>query len=69
MLVPEAAAALAGAAVDEAAADAAGRAAAGAIAAPLRDIHGSAPYRRNLVGVLVARTARRAWQRAMEAAA
>jgi CO/xanthine dehydrogenase FAD-binding subunit len=68
-LVPEAAAALAGAAIDEASADAAGRAAGDAIAEPLEDIHGSARYRRQLVRVLVARTAHRAWERAREAAA
>ena len=31
----------------------------------LEDIHGSAAYRRHLAGVLVARTARRAWERAV----
>jgi CO/xanthine dehydrogenase FAD-binding subunit len=69
LLVPEAAAALAGAAIDAAVADAAGRAAAAAIDTPLEDIHGSARYRRRLVEVLVARTARRAFDRAREAAA
>jgi carbon-monoxide dehydrogenase medium subunit len=63
LLVPGAAAALTGRAVDEGAAEAAGRAAADAIENPLEDIHGSAAYRRHLAGVLVARTARRAWQR------
>jgi carbon-monoxide dehydrogenase medium subunit len=69
LLVPQAAAALVGHAIDADAADAAGRAAATAIDAPLEDIHGSARYRRRLVEVLVARTARRAWDRAREAAA
>jgi CO/xanthine dehydrogenase FAD-binding subunit len=69
VLVPAAAAALTGVAVDDEAADAAGRAAAAAIPEPLDDIHGSARYRRRLVEVLVARTARTAWQRAREAAA
>jgi CO/xanthine dehydrogenase FAD-binding subunit len=68
VLVPAAADALTGAAVDEAAADEAGRAAATAMGEPLEDIHGSARYRRHLVHVLVARTARRAWERAREAA-
>ena len=63
--VPEAAAVLAGRVIDEDAAEAAGRAAADAIADPLEDIHGSAAYRRHLAGVLVARTARRAWERAV----
>jgi CO/xanthine dehydrogenase FAD-binding subunit len=69
VLVAEAAAALTGAAIDADAADAAGRVAAEAIAEPLDDIHGSARYRRQLVRVLVARTARRAWERAGAAAA
>jgi CO/xanthine dehydrogenase FAD-binding subunit len=68
LLLPDAAAALTGAAVDDARADEAGRAAAAAVA-PIEDIHGSARYRRRLVEVLVARTARRAWDRAREAAA
>ena len=46
-------------------AEAAGRAASDAIESPLEDIHGSAAYRRHLAGVLVARTARRAWERAV----
>ena len=65
LLVPGAAAALTGRAVDEDTAEAAGRAAADAIENPLEDIHGSAAYRRHLAGVLVARTARRAWERAV----
>ena len=65
LLVPEAAAVLAGRVVDEDAAEAAGRAAADAIEDALADIHGSAAYRRHLAGVLVARTARRAWERAV----
>ena len=69
LLVAEAAAALTGRAIDDEAAGAAGRAAAEAIAEPLEDIHGSARYRRQLVAVLVARAARRAWQRAREASA
>jgi carbon-monoxide dehydrogenase medium subunit len=64
VLLPAAAEALAGAAVDDGVAAAAGRVAADSIAAPLDDIHGSAAYRRHLVGVLVARTALRAWERA-----
>jgi len=68
LLVVDAAAALTGAAVDEARAEEAGRAAAAAIE-PIEDIHGSARYRRQLIGVLVARTARRAWDRARAAAA
>jgi CO/xanthine dehydrogenase FAD-binding subunit len=68
VLVPAAADALTGAAIDDDAAGAAGRAAADAIAEPLEDIHGSARYRRHLVQVLVARTARRASERASEAA-
>jgi CO/xanthine dehydrogenase FAD-binding subunit len=69
LLVPEAGAALVGDAIDAGVADAAGRAAAAAIDAPLEDIHGSARYRRRLVEVLVARTARTAFQRAREATA
>ena len=65
LLVPEPGAVLAGRVVDEDAAEAAGRAAADAIEHPLADIHGSAAYRRHLAGVLVARTARRAWERAV----
>ena len=65
LLVPEGAAALAGRVVDDDAAEAAARAAADAIEDPLEDIHGSAAYRRHLAGVLVARTARRAWERAV----
>jgi aerobic carbon-monoxide dehydrogenase medium subunit len=68
LLIPAAAAALVDRAVDERTAEEAGRLAADAIAEPLEDIHGSARYRRQLVRVLVARTARRAWQRAREAA-
>jgi carbon-monoxide dehydrogenase medium subunit len=69
LLAPEAAAALIGRAIDADAAAAAGRAAADAIPSPLEDIHGSARYRRRLVEVLVARTARTAWNRAREATA
>ena len=69
LLLPEAAAALTGRAIGDDAAAAAGRIAADAIAEPLEDIHGSARYRRQLVAVLVARTAKRAWERAMEATA
>jgi carbon-monoxide dehydrogenase medium subunit len=69
LLVPDAAAALVGHAIDADAADAAGRAAAAAIEDPLEDIHGSARYRRRLVEVLVARTARTAWDRARAATA
>jgi len=65
LLVPEPGAVLAGRVVDHDAAEAAGRAAADAIEDPLADIHGSAAYRRHLAGVLVARTARRAWERAV----
>jgi carbon-monoxide dehydrogenase medium subunit len=65
LLVPEAAAVLAGRVVGEDTAQAAGRAASAAIENPLEDIHGSAAYRRHLAGVLVARTARRAWERAI----
>ena len=65
LLVPEAAAVLAGRVVDEDTAEAAGRAATDAIEDALEDIHGSAAYRRHLAGVLVARTARRAWERAV----
>jgi carbon-monoxide dehydrogenase medium subunit len=69
VLLPDAAAALTGGgAVDDATAGAAGRAAAAAVE-PIEDIHGSARYRRQLVQVLVAGTARRAWERAREAAA
>jgi 2-furoyl-CoA dehydrogenase FAD binding subunit len=64
LLVSEAAAALTGAAVDDDVADAAGRAAAEAIPEPLDDIHATARHRRQLVRVLVARAARRAWERA-----
>jgi carbon-monoxide dehydrogenase medium subunit len=62
LLLPAAAEALTGAAVDDGVAAAAGRVAADAIADPLEDIHGSAAYRRHLAGVLVARTALRAWE-------
>ena len=65
LLVPEPGAVLAGRVVDHDAAEAAGRAAADAIEDALEDIHGSAAYRRHLAGVLVARTARRAWERAV----
>ena len=68
LLLGAAAAALTGAAVDDARAEEAGHAAAAAVE-PIEDIHGSARYRRRLVEVLVARTARRAWDRAREAAA
>ena len=68
LLLGAAAAALTGAAVDDARAEEAGHAAAAAVE-PIEDIHGSARYRRRLVEVLVARTARRAWHRAREAAA
>jgi CO/xanthine dehydrogenase FAD-binding subunit len=68
LLLAGAAAALTGSAVDDATAEEAGRAAAAAVE-PIEDIHGSARYRRQLVQVLVARTARRAWDRAREAAA
>ncbi len=66
LLVAEAAAALIGSAVTDEVADAAGRVAADAIPEPLEDIHGSARYRRRLVRTLVARTARRAWDRTLE---
>ena len=65
LLVPAAAAVLTGRVVDEEATEAAARAASDAIENPLEDIHGSAAYRRHLAGVLVARTARRAWERAV----
>ena len=65
LLVPAAAAVLTGRVVDEETAEAAARAASDAIENPLEDIHGSAAYRRHLAGVLVARTARRAWERAV----
>jgi aerobic carbon-monoxide dehydrogenase medium subunit len=68
LLVEAAAGVLTGAAVDEDVADEAGRAAAQAVE-PLEDIHGSAPYRRQLVRVLVARTALLAWRRASAVAA
>jgi carbon-monoxide dehydrogenase medium subunit len=68
LLLGAAAAELTGAAVDDARAEEAGHAAAAAVE-PIEDIHGSARYRRRLVEVLVARTARRAWHRAREAAA
>jgi CO/xanthine dehydrogenase FAD-binding subunit len=68
LLVADAGAALTGATVDDEAAHEAGRAAAAAVD-PIEDIHGSARYRRRLVEVLVARTARRAWDRARAAAA
>lgn len=68
LLLRDAGAVLAGAVADEARAEEAGRVAAAAVE-PFEDIHGSARYRRRLVAVLVARTARRAWERAGGAAA
>jgi CO/xanthine dehydrogenase FAD-binding subunit len=68
LLLHDAGAALTGADLDDARAEEAGRAAAAAVE-PLEDIHGSASYRRQLVRVLVARTARGALERAREAAA
>jgi carbon-monoxide dehydrogenase medium subunit len=64
LLLPGAAEALTGAAVDDGVAAAAGRIAADAIVGALDDIHGTTAYRRHLAGVLVARTALRAWERA-----
>jgi carbon-monoxide dehydrogenase medium subunit len=63
LLVPEAARALEGATVGEAAARAAGAATTVAIEG-YDDLHASAAYRRRLAGVLVARAARRAMERA-----
>ncbi|HEX4108696.1 MAG TPA: FAD binding domain-containing protein [Solirubrobacteraceae bacterium] len=63
LLVPEAARELEGSSVGEAAARAAGAAAEAAIEG-YDDLHASAAYRRRLAGVLVARAARQAMERA-----